>query len=284
MAKQLLPKKRNVNLTEFTRITVDILPDLGVRLIFPFILDSSKLQPQFKKELTNENIFDVAVDGDSIKGQNTISITVKKPDSGGATFQNNTYLGNLFLSVDGYNITILLRTTVNMNDHFSDVVFKPDEKARDFLVEKEVQHIRKVQNEEYQKRLQELDKQALKKSISRLGEVILQNPDIKRIKEDKIASSPSGEVLNVYLDQFVDYDSYSTLILAYDHPGNDPFVIKDITVSSGDMDTGIVTIDSSYYCNTDSKCAIATMDQSLAERDVLTLIFSTSKGTFELSW
>ena len=72
------PTSQHVPLTEFTRLTLDIVPDYGTQLVFPFVLDDA-LEPALEINNTNKVGFSAAHQ----EGQNTILVTANTPTAGG---------------------------------------------------------------------------------------------------------------------------------------------------------------------------------------------------------
>src|SRR5690606_37676766 len=149
---ELTPTFKEVELKEFTSLQLQILPDAGTQLIFPFLLDNPDLLPSLKVQLTNANGFLVPTEQKDIevllKGQNTLSIMGKaNPEAPGAI-----YLGNLFISIGGYNLSIGLRTTFDITEHVSNIIFRVDEQAREHMVESAVKRKTKTLDEEYKEK------------------------------------------------------------------------------------------------------------------------------------
>ena len=101
------PKDARVTLTEFTRLSLDVVPDLGTQLVFPFVLDGT-LEPALEINNTNQVGFEAA----HTPGQNTILVTVKTPQGGGPV---PDYRGLLFVTVGGYHLTLELRTASRLS-------------------------------------------------------------------------------------------------------------------------------------------------------------------------
>src|SRR5690606_3901227 len=94
---ELRPEFRGVDLKENTMLNLEVMPDAGTQLVFPFELDNPDLLPTLKIRLTNPNGFSVPTEPSQVeallKGQNTITIEGKaNPNDPGAV-----YLGNLFI-------------------------------------------------------------------------------------------------------------------------------------------------------------------------------------------
>ncbi|MDH5647370.1 MAG: hypothetical protein OEZ01_15275, partial [Candidatus Heimdallarchaeota archaeon] len=210
-AVSLAPKSRKVDLNEFTKLVVELVPDLGVNIVFPFTLDSSKHKPPFIQRVTNKNIFNVS-ENKEIAGQNYITITVNKPADGGFVFDKHTYVGNLFLSVDGYHVSIVLKTTTNIKKHYTDIILMPSDKDRHYLIEKEVEHVRKAQIEEYKKKIEKLDERAVSMALAQVGSILLEKPQKKNIKEELRGKISNGETVTLFVDKLLIYQDYVMML------------------------------------------------------------------------
>jgi len=289
-AASVTPKKRTVELKEFTQIVVDIVPDLGVNIVFPFILDSDKHQPPYIQRLTNDNVFSVTKQED-IRRQNYTSVSVNRPEGGGQVFTQNTYIGNLFLSVDGYHISITLKTTTNLKKHFTDIILVPSDKDRKYLIEKEVAHIRKAQNEEHERRLQELDAKAMSMALSKVGSVLVEKPQKINIKEEIEGVISTKETMMMFFDKFYVYNNYTILVYEIQNGSSKDIVVNRTEVSSSDKErTNVQTVISASTCDRKIKsgetvfCAITTENNIIAKSDLLNISLLTNFGKVDASF
>lgn len=291
-AADLSPKSRTIELKEFTDLVVDVMPDLAVQLVFPFVLDSPKNNPPFKFELTNRNIFSV---GDEdiqtiIKGQNTLAVTVNKPDTGGEVFKDNTYIGNLLINVDGFHVSILLKTTINPKKHYTNIIFSPSEERRRFLIEKEVEYVRKAQNEAYEKKLASIDDLARDQAMAQMGVIALNNVKKINVKYDKRVRIDTNEEVTIYVDKFYDYQQYVFLKFFIENTSNTDLSVSDVTLSAVTEGDEGVPLKTALLCQglvragDEKPCVITTRERNILSARILRMSFASNHGPFTLSW
>jgi len=153
------PRVKHVPLKEFTRLTLDIVPDYGTALVFPFILDDN-MEPPLQIHNTNKTAFSARYQ----QGQYTIFVGANPPAQGGPV---PNYRGLLYVTVGGYNVTIELRTTTKVARNYSNIVFTLSKEKREYLIRQAVQRRAKALEAKYQKKLAALDRRAEEKALAR---------------------------------------------------------------------------------------------------------------------
>ncbi|MCP5007563.1 MAG: hypothetical protein GY941_27055, partial [Planctomycetes bacterium] len=113
---KVVPKLKKVELKQFTQLNVQLVADLGTRFIFPFILDEADDLVPFTLDITNPLFISTRH-----TGRNSFTVEVDPPAEGG---QLPTYLGNMFITAAGYNISVVLSTTNSLKNHVSDYQFE----------------------------------------------------------------------------------------------------------------------------------------------------------------
>ena len=101
-------------------------PTLGTRFSFPFILDEQDAYVPFTLNITNPSFVNTRE-----KGRNYFVITAPARAEG-------TMLGNVFVSVAGYEISIELRTTNDLSKQYSDIDFNLTNEAREDLIQQSI--------------------------------------------------------------------------------------------------------------------------------------------------
>ena len=184
-------KVQRVTLKEQTQVSLRIVPNLGTRLIFPFILDDPELKPPLNYKLTNAQDFAVARTLDALAGQNVFLITAH--GKSGA-------IGKLYLSVNGYNLALNLVLSHRLSDHISDIYFDLGEDERQFLITKRVEQITEELREDYRLKLEE-NSRAIDMSV--LGAAILYRTKRKNIKQLYAGGTDKFTNADIFLDRFL---------------------------------------------------------------------------------
>ena len=200
-----VPRKKNVVLKEFTQLVIDVAPDLGTRLTFPFILDETGdgMVP-FTLQMTNPAIFVAQRE----KGRNSfvISVLPSKADK-----LSGVYLGDMFVSVAGYNITVRLRTTDDIRRHYTDIKFEMSDEDRERLIEAEVEKRMVALEAEYQRKTEAINAEIERQALAKVGLLAMNEPDADNVQEEGRLETPSGDLVTVYVDEVQKYGSFSVI-------------------------------------------------------------------------
>ena len=184
-------KVQQIPLLEQTQFTIKVVPKLGTRLIFPFILDNSQLKPPLNYKLTNSNDFAVARNLATLAGQNVFLITA----SG-----NQGAIGKLYMSIAGYHIAINLVVSMTIDDHISDIYLQLTIDDREFLMAREIDRIKKNLSKSYQNRIKQ------RNSIiadTTMAAIIMRGTKRKNIKSLLRGGKESFNSADIYLDKFL---------------------------------------------------------------------------------
>ena len=208
------PRSRDVELHEFTEMVIPVIPDLSTRLIFPFDFSTLPDDKRLSMELINNSIFNIdggSHDGNAISvhpGKNTLVISINKPsDSDGRqNLLNDIHLGMLSLTVNGYHITLMLKTTLNAGNYYSDIVFRENKDKRLYLFKNALADLRKEQDRLFNKKMENLDAVAEKKSLARLGKAVIQEPGVINLRFEQEVSLKNGGNVIVYIEKILDYN------------------------------------------------------------------------------
>jgi hypothetical protein len=274
------PRAKPVELHKRTNLVVYVVPDLGVRFTFPFILDEQDAYVPFTLNITNPSF-----EQRREKGRNYFVITEKSGSP-------SNMLGNVFMTVAGFEISIELRTTNDLSKHYSDIVFDLTKEAREELIQQGIVQRTLALEQEYKKKFDDLDAAAEQKAIARVGRLALKRPDTKRIKEESRLKLPNGDAVVLYVDQVVDYDPYSIYLfnVAADSDSRG-LTIMDAKLFEVNADTKqLRPIDSSkdvpsrVQPNQEIQGAITVLGSSLNPKNLLRLQVLTDKGMVEAEW
>lgn len=191
------PRNRTVVLQKHTTLTVEIVPDLGTRFIFPFVLDEQDAYVPFTLNITNKSF----VHNREPK-RNSFVITIP-PASGTVQY------GSLFVTVAGYVISVELRSTSDHSKHYSDVTFELGDAERENLIQQGIAKRTQALEAEHKKKMDDLEKIADLKAIARVGSVVLKRPSVKRIKEESRLALSNGDKITLFVNEAITYDPYT---------------------------------------------------------------------------
>ena len=286
---QVTPRFKHVELKEFTSLELNIVPQLGTQLIFPFKLDNPDLDPTLKIELTNGDGFDVPTSEEKIKmllaGQNTITIIGKYSNQG----EQPSYLGTLFISVGGYNLSIALRTTYNVDQLVTNVVFDVSDEKREQMIELAVKRRTEQLEASYKKKEDSLEQQAREDALKHIAIVAQTSPDSTSYKESETVDI-GGSRLGLYVDETLSYDDkYLLLKFQVDNRSATDIAVKDIKVysESGGNESyisGKANCPDRINSNDEAKCIYVSTSKLLRTAKKLKLEIFTDKGTGSMTW
>ena len=274
------PRAKLIDLHKRTTLTVYIVPDLGTRFTFPFLLDEQDSYVPFTLTSTNPTF-----KNERVAGRNYFVITAPVRSEG-------SMLGNVFVSVAGYEISVELRTTNDLSKHYSDIVFTLTNEAREELIQQSIAQRTAALEQEYKKKFEELDAVAEQKAIARVGRLAIKKPDTKGIKEESRLKLPSGDSIVLYVDQVVNYDPYSIYLFNIEaDSGSKGLTILDAKLFSVDADTKQVRpiesakdVPTRVQPNQEVQGAITVLGSALNPNNLLRLQVVTDKGMVEAQW
>lgn len=279
------PSIMEVTLKPHTTFTVYIVPDLGTRFVFPFVLDEGDEYVPFTLNITNESF-----QHDRKEGRNSFVVTIPPPKDGS---RPPIQYSNLFVTVAGYEISVELRSTTDLTKHKSDIVFKLSPEKREELIQHAVAQRTKALEREYKERSDALDKQVDKRALSKVGALALTSPTSVRIKEEGQLTLDNGDKVTVFLDNALTYGPYTLFLFNIDNRGyTAPIDILDAKLFAVDSNTkqstpidGAPDIPPRVLPRTEGKGVVTVMKAQLPTDDkALQLQLLTNKGAVQLQW
>lgn len=191
------PRVVEIPLEPHTRLTIDIVPDLGTRLIFPFSLDAGDSAAPFHMESTNRAFASSQPEGH----RNTLVVMLGSEVLDPAALQaaegqlvSPQMYGYLFITVGGYQITVLLRGTFDTRNAVSDVVFTlTGEQKRDWLqqaVASETDALRR----QFAEQRRELELQGRQQVLAGIARLISSAPSASGLYEEESFALTSGRL------------------------------------------------------------------------------------------
>jgi hypothetical protein len=274
------PRSKPVDLHKRTNLIVYVLPDLGVRFTYPFILDEQDAYVPFTLNITNP-LFEAKREA----GRNYFVITGKQGSPA-------NMLGNIFMTVAGFEITVELRTTNDLTKHYSDIEFKLTDEDRENLIQQGIAQRTKSLETEYTKKFAEIETVSDQKAVARVGRLALTKPSRKGIKEETYLKLSNGDKVVLFVDEAVNYEPYTIFVF-------------DITNNSSTQGIGIMDA-KIFAVNKDTKqerplnvgkdlpgrvqpseriqAALTVLDSNLNPKEYLKLQVLTDKGSMEAQW
>jgi len=275
------PTSKRVPLEDFTRLTLDIVPDYGTQLVFPFVLDG--MEPVLEINNTNKTGFTA----EHKAGQNTILVTANTPKAGG---QSPNYRGLLFVTVGGYRVAIELRTTSRVSKNLAEVIFDLSPDKREYLITEAVKRRTAQLDQAYQTRIASLDDRVEEKALNLVADLAFSNPSTVRVKTAKDVTLQNNIPVEIYVDEWKIYSSFAILVFELKNRSANQISINTATVTSlSDGDEARVT-HGALKCNkplkADSKvhCSLTTRNRSMVDAERLTLSVNTDRGAINLTW
>jgi hypothetical protein len=274
------PASQHVPFTEFTRLTLDIVPDYGTQLVFPFVLDG--MEPALEINNTNS----VGFTASHQTGQNTILVTANTPKDGGPA---PDYRGLLFVTVGGYRVAIELRTTARVSKNLAEVIFDLSPERREFLITEAVKRRTVQLDQDYQARVAALDTQVEAKALNLVADLASSRPRTVRVKtaEDKTLNQATVEV---YVDEWKVYPSFAILQFELTNRSATLVTVNTARVSRPSDTDGVQVGHGAFTCDRPlkpddtSRCSFTTRDVALSAAERLTLDVDTDRGALSLTW
>lgn len=287
---QIKPTYKEVDLSEFTSLSLDIMPDAGTQLIFPFTLDSPDLIPPLKYQLTNQDGFYFVKDSKDLQvqvnGQNTLSIIGVPADPD----EKPVHIGNLFLSVGGYNLTVSLRTTYDPAKHVTNVVFKIPDDRRNHLIEKAAERKIAQLQKNYDEKMKRLDIEAASSSLAHVAAMALEDPTTTSFKTEQDLDISDKRII-VYIDRILDYNGkYQVLLFDMENHNSSDFAVENLTISTLSDKAGERNISGYFKCDKRlrgdeiNKCSFVTTDRKVLDGEKLKLTVGTDRGNGAITW
>jgi len=277
---QAEPKIKEVLLHPRTTLSVEIVPDMGTRFSFPFILDEDGGYVPYTLTLTNATFLNKRE-----AGRNFFVITADK--TGG-----KEVYGNIFLAVAGYEITVELRTTTNINKHYSDIVFKLTDEDRENLIQKAIAQRTKAMEDEHQRKMDVLEMLADNKAMMKVGRLALSRPQSTSVNEVGELELPNGDAVTLFVDEVVTYDPYDVIVFEIESDSyTQGATVLDVKLFAVNADTGtmrVVTTGNDVPPRVNPgefvRGSITMMRNELGEKESLKLAVQTDKGPVEAKW
>lgn len=195
------PAHLDVKLKNLTTLTLEFYPGMGTRFTFPFLLDTEDDYVPYTNDNTNSTVF-VPIKRQS--GRNFFVITIP-PEH--VTEKDD--IGNMFITVAGYQISIEMHSTKNRKEHVSDIRFLMGEKAREDLIQHAIEQRTKSLEQAYHDKIAQLEVQTEKRALGKVGMLALYEPDEVKIKEESVLELKNGDEIVLFVNNALIYPEYT---------------------------------------------------------------------------
>ena len=276
------PKQLDITLEERTSLSLEMSPGRSTRLVFPFLIDPELNEPTFKVSIPNSAIF--KIEDDHLAGQNNLVIKAEMLDG---SPNGILHISNVFISVNGYHITISLKLTpLNTKHYYTDVFFQLSDTEQKYLVDKIVERRLADLEKRFHEKEKHLDKLAKKSATKNIGQLVLSDQKIFKIKEAFKIKFDSGQRVEVYLDEITAFgEDYFVLLYELKNLSNTDLVLDQFRVEVDDS-----IIDTQSNCATQLqqretiRCALVANDSRFFKPKRLSFEIQTDAGTGEVTW
>lgn len=223
-----------------TSMELFLAPNLSTRLIFPFILDSEDLSPSLKYSVTPDTVFKVSKSED-IEGKNVLLIQYSEsPEDIQENIAANNgkyypHLGQLFLSIGKYNLSVSLVSTLKLDNHKRNIVFDLSNSDETLLIDHKVDAIRESLNADYDTKVAGLKETAREMSMEVIAELLSERPKIHNIQTEERSDD---RTISLYVGKLSVYNDYTSVEIEL---SNNTSQQKDLgnlfmTADSGDIE------------------------------------------------
>ena len=225
------PKHLDVKLKSLTTLTLKFYPGMGTRFTFPFLLDTDDDYVPYTNDNTNSAVF---MPIQRQKGRNFFVITVP-PEHVLA----KPAIGNMFITVAGYQISIEMHATKKRSEHVSDIRFLMGEKAREDLIQHAIVQRTKSLEQSYKDKLAQLEVMIEKRALGKVGMLALTEPDEIKIKEEAVLALKNGDETVLFVDVALVYPAYTIVSFEIENDSaNNHVSISDAKLFAIDNNTG----------------------------------------------
>jgi hypothetical protein len=201
-------------------------------------------------------------------------------------------LGNIFMTVAGFEITVELRTTNDLKKHYSDIEFKLTDEDRENLIQQGIAQRTKSLETEYKKKFAEIETVSDQKAVARVGRLALTKPSRKGIKEETYLKLTNGDKVVLFVDEAVNYEPYT--IFVFDITNNSStqgvsimdakiFAVNKETKQERPLNVG-KDLPGRVQPSERIQAALTVLDSNLNPQEYLKLQVLTDKGLMEAQW
>jgi len=225
------PVHQDVELKQLTTLVLNFYPGMGTRFTFPFLLDNDDNYVPYTNDNTNSAVF---IPIKRQQGRNFFVITV--PPEHVATDHD---IGNMFITVAGYQISVEMHATKTRAEHISDVRFLMGEKSREDLIQHAIAQRSKALEQSYKDKFSQLETMTEQRALGKVGMLALYEPEESKIKEEATLELKNGDETVLFVDLKLVYPQYSIYKFDIENDSaTNHVVIQDAKLFAIDENTG----------------------------------------------
>lgn len=277
-------------LEEFTSMELVLTPDQATRLIFPFVLTNPGFEPDLTFSVTPTEVFRVSKPSD-VQDQNVMLLeNIQGPEEIRAALNNGGYqptLGTFFLSVNGYNLSIRLKTSLQPNEQIENVVFDLSDEDRNHLIDLEVARYQEQLNAQLEREREKLDELAQEHAVHYVAQVLNSEPKTNTVRVERISADKN---LALYADVIEEYgDAYYALRFELTNDGPKTLFIEDIRhfFVEGEAESaldGYTDCSGRFERGETIRCITVSQDAKWADASRVRTELVTESGIKEVVW
>ncbi|WP_147305230.1 hypothetical protein [Alkalilimnicola ehrlichii] len=187
-------------------------------------------------------------------------------------------------------MTVALRTTYEVDDHYTDIRFVLSEEARERLIDSMVEQRIEAMRAQHERRLARLDEEVQSRAFQLIGRLALSDPQRRRIRERQEWTTANGETALLMLQEVRTLGSYHLFLYDIRNDGTEPLRVGDASLRVLDPDGAETELETA---NTPPApippgeigrgVLVATSDQAIG-RDRLRFSLFSGGETVEVKW
>lgn len=278
-------------LEEFTAMEIPLVADQATRIIFPFVLDNPGFEPTLKYSIKPGDVFSVT-EATDVKGQNVLILeNSQEPEAVAALFDDSynytPILGQFFLSVNGYNLSIRLKTSADPSEQIQNIVFDLSEDERSHLIDVEVQRYKDELDRQLEEEMTGVDDRAQSYGVQYIADVLLADPKTKRVR---IEEESEDQSIQFYAESFESYgDMYFALRYEVKNDGPGTLFLEHVEHFIVDGDRK-VPVDGFGRCEgriergETQECVFVSENSDFPDAGKITTEFGTPDGIQVVTW
>lgn len=277
------PQRKRVTLEPFTALSVAIVPDLGTRFRFPFVLDAAEDPIPFTLTVTNDAVFHV----ERPAGRDFFIVTVPPPKDGGAM---PGYLGTLFVNLAGYHLTVALSTTGRLDQHYTDIDFELGEEKKADWLHDALARERAMLQAQFDAKQAAFEIEVERAAMVRLAQALRDAPSRKAIKEERLVRLDTGVDLTVYVERELDLGDYTAWLFELEQRGAPEGVrVEHVQLQAGEsslrrMIPATVELPKTVSGTQPVRGVVVVPRDAVPPGEYLTLQVATDSGNAEVTW
>ena len=201
-ARGAVLNQRRVTLRRDTTLSVRIAPGLGTRFIFPFVLDRPGGRVPFTLDLTNPAVFAAQRD----PGRNFFIVTARPGNASRRAY------GILYVAVNGYTLSIGLRTTAVRAKDDSDVIFLPDPREKKRRLQRALARRTRVIETRCRTAMARQRAGMAAAILARISVLALNRPRRRAIEQEVRVHLPGGRSVALYVPESLRFGPYVAIV------------------------------------------------------------------------